>query len=329
MQLAIADLTGGGRLDIIFVTSSYLWVHSTDGSVFFPHGAPNQPSSIETGDVDGDGDLDLVVGSLLPSEPATVWINDGHGTFERVGPALGTVGVRAIELADVDADGDLDAVLGHTSSETQSPLGVWLNEGDGRFESSGQHFEDLIGRDAAIVDLTAADSDGDGAIDILVTLSDGNTAHTLLLRNEEPRPVLAGDFSGDGRVEQGDLDLILLHWGEDGNTLPSGWNGVPPVGAIDQDDLDAVLLNWGSTNGVSTQAPPPPAPLVMERAANSALDLEGPKSRDNSFQKRDSALQSNELNPTFEESFKSFPQGRSRVPFPGRAPGTSRRISEV
>jgi hypothetical protein len=58
---------------------------------------------------------------------------------------------------------------------------------------------------------------------------------------------LAGDYNGNGRVEQGDLDLVLLGWGQDASTPPDDWVQNPPSGQIDQNELDVVLLNWGQT----------------------------------------------------------------------------------
>lgn len=56
-----------------------------------------------------------------------------------------------------------------------------------------------------------------------------------------------GDYNGNGIVEQADLDLVLLHWGDDTPPIPSGWIVDLPGGPIDQEELDAVLLNWGAS----------------------------------------------------------------------------------
>jgi hypothetical protein len=56
---------------------------------------------------------------------------------------------------------------------------------------------------------------------------------------------LAGDYNGNNLVEQGDLDLVLLGWGQDTPTVPTGWDYDLPSGAIDQAELDRVLLGWG------------------------------------------------------------------------------------
>jgi hypothetical protein len=94
-------------------------------------------------------------------------------------------------------------------------------------------------------------------------------AHALV----DPRPILPdvvpGDFNGNGQVEQADLDLVLLYWGQDGASLPSTWTGPPATGLVDQDELDAVLLNWGASLAVA--APPLQAPLAARDTAVGAL----------------------------------------------------------
>ncbi|MEM1026874.1 MAG: hypothetical protein AAGJ38_02215 [Planctomycetota bacterium] len=56
---------------------------------------------------------------------------------------------------------------------------------------------------------------------------------------------LIGDYNGNGAVEQGDLNLVLSHWGQTGT--PSGWVGGGPDGPVDQAELNAVLGNWGAS----------------------------------------------------------------------------------
>lgn len=60
-------------------------------------------------------------------------------------------------------------------------------------------------------------------------------------------PSLQGDYNNNGRVEQADLDLVLLNWGESFVNIPAEWvNERPAAGIIDQAELDGVLLNWGN-----------------------------------------------------------------------------------
>ena len=59
---------------------------------------------------------------------------------------------------------------------------------------------------------------------------------------------LTGDLNADGIVSQGDLDLVLLHWGASFGSLPSAWiQDRPDVGIVSQSHLDLVLLNWGDS----------------------------------------------------------------------------------
>jgi uncharacterized delta-60 repeat protein len=74
---------------------------------------------------------------------------------------------------------------------------------------------------------------------------------------------LDGDYNASGRVEQADLDLVLLNWGRDAVPEPAGWLSGLPAGRIDQDELDAVLLNWGASAAASA-APAPAAVFFYE-----------------------------------------------------------------
>jgi serpin B len=78
--------------------------------------------------------------------------------------------------------------------------------------------------------------------------------------------VLAGDFNGDGNVDQGDLDLVLLDWGADasGQQVLEAWRIGAAEGLIDQNELDAVLLNWGaSTSPLQSASIPEPGASVL------------------------------------------------------------------
>ena len=82
-------------------------------------------------DVDGDGDLDLLVNGI--GQGVRLFLNDGQGRFRDVtGPAGlgGNTGSTSLALADIDGDGFLDLYVANYRTRT------WRDEPDTRFKVS-------------------------------------------------------------------------------------------------------------------------------------------------------------------------------------------------
>ncbi len=79
---------------------------------------PRRTRDLSLGDLDNDGDLDLVVvnGALVANEPMQIFMNQGQGTFVERTAELGIApqpkgSGDAAALADFDRDGDLDLLV--------------------------------------------------------------------------------------------------------------------------------------------------------------------------------------------------------------------------
>ena len=118
---------------------------------------------LDTGDLDGDGDLDAVV-AKGSGQPETVWLNDGSGdlTPHPTTPSFGGDDSFDIALGDLDGDGDLDAVVANGLGQAQT---VWLNDGAGNFAAQSDTPDFGEGSSSCVV---LGDLDGDGDLDTII-----------------------------------------------------------------------------------------------------------------------------------------------------------------
>jgi len=190
---AIGDVNGDGNQDIISgswsgETNSYnLWTGDGAGGFTYAAGFGGNASAgngLELGDVDGDGDLDLV--SFNRYSGSKVFLNDGNGTFT-AGAVLGANGPARQDglLKDMDGDGDLDVLV--TGDAT---LEYYANDGNGNFTYTG------FGLGTSwLRDISAGDFDGDGDVDILAV--DQGTGSQILTNTT---PIYADTLTQGGTI---------------------------------------------------------------------------------------------------------------------------------
>ncbi|GAB5519163.1 MAG: hypothetical protein RhofKO_14140 [Rhodothermales bacterium] len=164
-------------------------------------------TAVQGGDIDGDGDTDIVASSF--NDDTIAWYeNDGSETFTKRTISTTADGARSVHVVDVDGDGDLDVISG---SELDDTVAWYENDGSGGFTT-----HDISLTANAVWWVTAADMDGDGDIDVLAAIVSGDTIYWYENDGSEnfterivsddstdPRSIQAVDLDGDG-----DLDVV-------------------------------------------------------------------------------------------------------------------------
>ncbi|HEY3668772.1 MAG TPA: VCBS repeat-containing protein, partial [Polyangiaceae bacterium] len=241
-QVAAGDIDGDGDIDI-YQPGGYgtdldkLWVQTQKG-VFQDHAATQLPtalmshaSAVKFGDIDGDGDLDLLVadwGTGLATDTGRLilYTNDGTGVFtlletehdsaavtasDTLPPTIppasttGVYGLRPtdIDFADVDGDYDLDILVNNRQGYSR----ILLNDGKGKFTDA-----------TGFVPTFAADG---------VTVASATSNY----------PPKVGPYANNQELcdldEDGDLDIVLDSAG-------------PKPAAVTSGNVSQILINNGS-----------------------------------------------------------------------------------
>ncbi|MBL8797070.1 MAG: VCBS repeat-containing protein [Planctomycetia bacterium] len=259
----VGDLNHDGFLDLVSLFGeagrAAVFLGQGDGTFRAPQEFEiGEGGALLLGDANGDGRLDL-----RRADGALVLLGRGDGTFQGV-PANGSLTLAALRpqggnqaVGDLNDDGFLDVVFVHSTAGNQ--LAVQLGAAGGLLPPL------LFNVGAGPTSLALGDYDGDGRLDLAVTNIGNNTTDpgrntvSILLGQGDgtfaaevrvpvglaPQRVLAGDFTGDGR-----LDLVVALSGQ-----------------------AAMILLVGDGQGQFTAAPQ--APPVTPHAAPLLVDANG------------------------------------------------------
>ncbi|MEM8494007.1 MAG: hypothetical protein AAF663_01310 [Planctomycetota bacterium] len=184
--------------------------------------------------------------------------------------------VAASVPATLNVGDDFDLAL-DISNAADVSVALGADELDYVFNTSGDLFGSGAGIDAAlgggITELVTLDTSTPGIKSGLITVTAtsaaaANALVTIPVSFEVVAAALLGDFTGDGLVEQGDLNLVLNNWGET-RTFGDGAS-VFSTSVVDQEELNAVLNNWGQAaapNFADSSVPEPAWALGLLSAA--------------------------------------------------------------
>ena len=175
-NLAAGDLNGDRLIDLVVATSDFnsstysIFVNGGNGTFFEEFVLPCLHTSriVEMGDLDGDEDLDLVLGTarIISNPPPgniEIKLNNGDGAFSdgEVYDVETSGSDSSIALSDIDADGDLDVVVASAGG-----VSVRFNNGDGTL--APRIYVDSNGTNYVAV----GDLDNDGSADLVVAGDD-------------------------------------------------------------------------------------------------------------------------------------------------------------
>jgi hypothetical protein len=252
--LAVADVNGDGLPDIVVGNSSetrpgrprpdpqdFLWLndpqhpgHFTDATATNLPRDAEDAQGIALADVDGDGDLDMVVANQSP--PNRLFLNDGHGRFTDASRRLELkvpMESREVHVFDATGDGKPDILFFNLTSNNQGwdkdpQTRLLVNDGAGRFRDDTANrlprhrFSSWGG--------TVVDYDRDGAPDLLVSAI------------EVPgfRPLQVRAWHNDGRGHFTDRTAVVPQ-----ATLGRSWSMAQ--GDLDRDGRPDIFIgNWGT-----------------------------------------------------------------------------------
>jgi hypothetical protein len=210
------------------VKNSYIFFGNGNGlNTGTPTTFPSQVvRALSSGDLDGDGDLELIVSNNAANE---LWIHDGpitEGAILPTPPAskrLAVIEPQGHVVVDLEGDGDLDILAASYASNT-NPVFGYKNDGAGNFAP----LSFLLGPLAIPAEgIDVSDLDHDGVLDVVF----GSFSNSPL----QPSMVLYGQINA-----QGDYTLDITS-PNNYQVLDYGILGMT-IADLDQDGWDDIVL---------------------------------------------------------------------------------------
>ncbi|HBJ87353.1 MAG TPA: hypothetical protein DDZ88_26550 [Verrucomicrobiales bacterium] len=221
--VAIADLDGDGKADIAVTNQSdsrpnpNVSILRGAGNGSFQnigsYGVGSGPLSVAVGDVNGDGKMDLAVGTHNSGAVAILLGNGSGGFAPSVFNFLSGGNVNDVKMGDFNNDGWLDLAVSDTwDSARRNTVRILLGNGTATFAPAVSYQATNPG--IIVARLAVVDINHDGKLDLAIGSQNSGTVSTLLGNGNgtfgspvlhsvgnNPVSVIAGDFDGDGNAD--------------------------------------------------------------------------------------------------------------------------------
>jgi len=226
-DLDVADFDGNGYMDIIIcgkdsldtpITKLFL---NSDG--IFTENVTNlsgvYDGSIEWGDYDSDGDLDLIISGIDAVGTVTEIFENNSGNYIENSSILPQVSLSDTKWGDFDCDGNLDLIISGMEDDSLLVAGIFTND-SGNFSNSNI---DLTGLKNCSIDW--GDYDNDDDLDLLISGIDSEDDKHSIIYNNNSTNKNTKPSAPTNLDEVFNNDNITFNWNS-GYDLETGTNGL-------------------------------------------------------------------------------------------------------
>jgi hypothetical protein len=213
------DVDGDGRVDVMsasLLDNKVAWYKNGGGSppiwtAYTISGAASGAHSVYASDIDGDGRIDVVSGSMYDNKIA--WYKNGGGsppTWTAYTISTSAAYAICVRATDVDGDGRVDVL---SASSGDNKIAWYRNQGGSPVSWTAYTISSVAAYAWCVY---AADVDGDGRVDVLSASVNDNkiawykngggspptwTAYTISSSAPGATSVYTADVNGDGAVD--------------------------------------------------------------------------------------------------------------------------------